>query len=53
MTKEQLVKHKALLEHTNEVLKQWITDPEVHDLVMQLEDTLNQLRKTINETIKQ
>lgn len=48
MIREQLVEHKQLLEHTNEVLKQWITDPEVHDLVFQMEDVLKKLHNTIS-----
>lgn len=48
MIREQLVKHRQLLEHTNEVLKQWITDPEVHDLVFQMEDVLKKLYNTIS-----
>lgn len=48
MIREQLVEHKQLLEHTNEVLKQWITDPEVHDLVMKMEDVLKKLHNTIS-----
>lgn len=48
MIREQLVEHKQLLEHTNEVLKQWITDPEVNDLVLKIDNVLKKLYNTIN-----
>lgn len=34
-----------LLEHINEVMKQWITDPEVNDCVTQLTDMINEARR--------
>lgn len=37
-------KHLELLEHINEVMKQWITDPEVNELVTKLTDVINEVR---------
>lgn len=34
-----------LLEHVNEVMKQWITDPEVNECVTQLTDMINEARR--------
>lgn len=37
--------HLPLLEHINEVLKQWITDPEVEGLVVKLTELINKIQK--------
>ena len=37
-------KHLELLEHINEVMKQWITDPEVEALVLQLTDVIHEIK---------
>lgn len=34
-----------LLEHVNEIMKQWITDPEVNECVTQLTDMINEARR--------
>ena len=37
-------KYLELLEHINEVMKQWITDPEVNNLVLKLTNVINEIR---------
>lgn len=37
-------KYLELLEQINEVMKQWITDPEVNNLVLKLTDVINEIK---------